>query len=974
MRNQQQASNCYSSENHGSNNISCVGVGGDNIGFATPSSAMSAQSTLQQLLLNTVAAQQQKNPFLMNSSSMGICSSTPLSTSSVSSSNNNNTNATNVGSANGNCANLFSNLLDSTTTNITKNIPMNNNSNTITSQNTDNNISSSTTTSFYNPTTVNNNNLNSLLNNPNFTLNSLLLQQLQQSNVDILNSSNNNNNNTSYLASSPPSSNSFQFINQQTSFNNQINSSDLGFLSTSTSSNSSSSNSNLTPSPTNLSLRHSPPFSSPNNVNSINNNNMNNNNNILNENQNNTINATTSSITLNHPTSTSTTTTNNNTPSKASKKNLTTSSTSFNPYPVTTKSTNENSSNGKQLMFIEENGKSRVSSSLLQSNSDQFEISCTSCRAKHRKCSKELPACSYCLARGITCIYRKPKKKGRQGKQQVGDLSQQPFDLQSNTFLDMQSSFEMNPQIVNNFNEPNNMFTMMGNQTIPSTLDNNFIPFHQQNQQELLQQHEFQNASSIESFDPNNWINQIRSSLQTNDNSNDINMLHSLLTSDSINNIFSLTNLMENNPLQNQSTTNSTTNQQQQQQHNYSINDLTDELMKRLTLEDYCKSTSFPVIDKSEFSSLLHSEKRTLEATALLYSIHALMCQRKGLKHEAASACNQARNILSRVFDKNNDFLIACAYCNLSVYSSGEGNLAEAKFYLKFVDYYFENESTSETNNVVHVNNFNLKMLKTVAEMSAGIAAQDVDSNPLGIDSEKKEIGNLLIGFYKLCTGEKKAPQPLLDIVSKTVTGDTLKLYMTLLELVSKLFYQHEMERNLSNEHSEISQRVINSFIHGTRVLILQECGISSGSIIEESANRLINISCEDNYGTAYSVLLCAIAAACRVHLKIVRDIKKGIRMNNGEDGVDYFEMIKKGLKALTLFSTRYGRVTKLYRSLIIELQEVEREHSGFKLCLLATKEIERLKLKKLSPTMDVPSLLSKDDILSIYYLVSPEQ
>ena len=621
------------------------------------------------------------------------------------------------------------------------------------------------------------------------------------------------------------------------------------------------------------------------------------------------------------------------------------------PSSVTTPS----SSQTKSLHFIEENGINRGGTSkpyentefTMMMNRDHFEIACVSCRAKHRKCDRRIGGCTYCLSRGIPCVYRRAKKKGRQGKS-------------TNLPMDEDEMIMSETQNMGNYS------TLGAGDANPVS---NFSGLYQMNNQNLI-------PTQPSRFNPEDLISQIRSSLQNNDNSQNINALHSFLTSHSI---FQIANMMEEQNFAAQALQN-----QQQTSPPVDVNDVTDQLMKRLTLEDYCDSTTVAIIDKESVPSLLQNEKKVSEASALLYSIHALMCQKKSLKQEAEAAFNKARTILTEVFDKYDNFLVACTYCNLSMYCSGEGNLEEAKFYLHFVDYYFEqnNDSSANDNSIVRVNNDNLKMLRTVCEMSAGIAAVDPNektssSNSSPSDSsEKGEAGNLLIGFYKLCSGEKKAPQPLLDIVSKTITTDSIKLYMTLLELVSKLFYQHQQNRNLPNSKQPISRSILTAFVHGTRVLILQECGINSGPIIEESAAKLIEISCEDKLGLAMPLILSAIATSCKIFVQVVDDVEHGRRKNN-ENGIDYYEIISKGLQTLTQLGLKFGRVNKMYGPVIQEMQEIQKKHDNARLCQMVAAEVQRLKLLKefvtqsnISSPPSTSSFLNEQDVLKLYSMV----
>ncbi|KAF0982862.1 hypothetical protein FDP41_010841 [Naegleria fowleri] len=759
----------------------------------------------------------------------------------------------------------------------------------------------------------------------------------------------------------------------------------------------------------------------------------------------------TSSATNSKPSKRKHSTTNSNSPRHHQQQ---TSTLIFKPYPASTSQSHNSSKtneHSRQLLFIEENGQTKSSNST--TDPSHFEISCVSCRVKHRKCDKKLPTCSYCALRGIECVYRKPRKKGRQGKsflhedyedqfelddqktkediiedQQVSNttinnnitntgllnqqqqqqelilqqqqqqlLMQQPTSGAFNNVLNNFGLFSLNPPQLESQLQPSlqsqlesQLFSLLNQPPQPQQF---LIPSNTS----LLDVNQFSmNANPLPTYNPEDWLYQIRSSLRNNDETNNVNTLHSLLTSDSISTLFQLSNMVEDPNTNNVRTTNTnitTTSSSATtiaNDPNVSIDVITEQLMKRLTLEDYCKSTSFPLIDEQSVSHLLRNEKKQAEASALLYSIHSLMCQRKGLKAEAESAHQKAKSILSTVFNTYENFLVACSYCNLSMYCSGEGNLEDARFFLHFVDYYFDQaEQNTATDHIVHVNTYHLKMLKHVAEMACGMAVKDSESSSRSLldsstneeHSDKNDIGNLLIGFYKMCSGAKQAPKPLLEIVSKTITTDTVKLYLTLLELVSKLFYQHETNRNLKDEQGQMSSRVRMALNHGIRLLVLQECGITSDPMLEESANALIDIACEDKFGAAYPIMLSAVAAACRVHLKVIKEIEQGKRQNLGGDGVDYYEMIKKGLKVLTIFSTRFGRVNKLYSPLILELQEVERNHIKAKLCLLVGSEIERLKLLKAQPSsmtmssdsqQHLLSFLTKEDILTIYYLVPP--
>ncbi|KAL9652507.1 hypothetical protein ABK040_000079 [Willaertia magna] len=603
-----------------------------------------------------------------------------------------------------------------------------------------------------------------------------------------------------------------------------------------------------------------------------------------------------------------------------------------------------------------------------------FHIACTACREKHIKCDKKLPSCTYCIKHGLRCVYRKPKKRGR------------PSTKNKNGTPTEGETYE---------NDPNEMVLVMGNNTgaqnsilvnptNSSTSTSALMPLLQTSDNQsinastplwfpMMGQDTTTQALSSSSIPPTKILK------EGDDMDEDEKMKHDTKTNGTINSEVQGSTSTMLRPTSEELA--NYTNLPHIDFNNESLvalikmsRDLNRQLMKRLTVDDYYKSTSMPLVDQRSVEQLFFSDRRNTEANCLLYSIHMLMCQRKGYKEEAERAFEKTRALLSTVFDQWRSFLIACTYCNLSIYCSGEGNDADAVFYLSFVDYYF-----TQLKEKYNMNQQNLKYLKSIAEMAAGVGVGN--EKPIGdelvsalttsgINKQcQHDVANLLVGFYKYTTGQKKVPPELLQITSQNINQDTVYLYLTLFDMISKLVTTHESnrQRNMTPEQESISQAICDAFINGTRVLILQQCGYK-GKVLEDAANRIAEIfSNEISIGFASPLYISAVAASCMVHLGIITEIENGERLNY-ENNVDYYSMIDKDLKAMNSLEKQFGRVRKRYSQIIQQLENIKQRRE-LEVSRLVFNEIERLKnARKQGNEGGVEdSLLSQEHISSIF-------
>ncbi|KAL9647397.1 hypothetical protein ABK040_011761 [Willaertia magna] len=82
------------------------------------------------------------------------------------------------------------------------------------------------------------------------------------------------------------------------------------------------------------------------------------------------------------------------------------------------------SNNQQQLDLLEEETNLNIINNYNDNNNNKtlqeeeekkfYPIACANCRQRHKKCDKLYPSCTQCQKRGVNCVYKTPKKKGRQ--------------------------------------------------------------------------------------------------------------------------------------------------------------------------------------------------------------------------------------------------------------------------------------------------------------------------------------------------------------------------------------------------------------------------------------------------------------------------------------------------------------------------------------------------------------------------------
>ncbi|EFC40981.1 hypothetical protein NAEGRDRAFT_80888 [Naegleria gruberi] len=573
-------------------------------------------------------------------------------------------------------------------------------------------------------------------------------------------------------------------------------------------------------------------------------------------------------------------------------------SSSNNNLPMTspTSSSSLSSSSGSNGQHVEESKKKKKKKPVAPESDEDEEmqmegdesgglfhpIACVQCRRLHKRCDRKLPACSKCVSRGVNCEYKIPRKKGRTAKPKTsteGDQSNR--DIASS--LPSWEGVSMNPPELDRIST--NTAPQMADVDVRRISEMNMCIFNTTNA----------------------GVKPLHSSTTK--------LLANILSSET--------------PYGNIAKT--------PEKH----------LDKRKVLDLYFNifGNGMPVIERKDFEGYLSSKSNNSkdddeeiitegndimpnkkEVYAMFLAIKAICEQRTGLSDLAEETMKKAREALSKFFDEHSNFYVSCCYAFMCIYESGCGRLKTAKYYLQSVNFYLDELSEEEQQNLT-IYQKNLKKIRSFCKVCS--------SNDSGVLSLLKDWPNV---FEK--TLGIQIPTEWRTLLEQDLTPNN---YSTMIKVVETLL--HIVRMHLTKTGSERNLKIFDMgstiVFHGIRLGILS--AVNRGKeLIEESALKITFGTENELFLFVPPPIVAHVAAAAKVHLHIVKSIEAGERqnpevmmvptVNYGEEPrvgtVDYYEILAKDLRALNILSKRYKKVSLFHKTLMQEMEEIiNRKH-----------------------------------------------
>ena len=334
-----------------------------------------------------------------------------------------------------------------------------------------------------------------------------------------------------------------------------------------------------------------------------------------------------------------------------------------------------------------------------------------------------------------------------------------------------------------------------------------------------------------------------------------------------------------------------------------------------------------PVIERKQFEQLLSDGKDDVKTMYL--AIRAMCEQHVGLNELAEDSIKQTRSRLTSSFDQYSNFYIVCAYLFMSLYESGCGRMKTARFYIRSVDFYFE-EMSIEESMALTTYQINLRKLLAMAQVWIG------NGDHLAMLKE----WSLLLEKHGI-----QVPTECRTLLEQDVSIENYIAILKTVELLVELSYQKYQSSSPKSEKFfdlfKLAQPII---ISSFRIAILSHVN-RSRNIVESNALRVTQSTQHELFNMMPPVVVSHIVLASRVHLDICRSIQRGERENPvlmevpitsifGDNATtleltDYFQVLEKDFRALRILSIRFKKVSLLYGDLMEEIEQVLYEHNG---------------------------------------------
>ncbi|EFC38004.1 predicted protein [Naegleria gruberi] len=310
-----------------------------------------------------------------------------------------------------------------------------------------------------------------------------------------------------------------------------------------------------------------------------------------------------------------------------------------------------------------------------------------------------------------------------------------------------------------------------------------------------------------------------------------------------------------------------------------------------------------------------------LEMEAFFYSAKSVVEQflgRSEISNDSALNCRKKLALIN----KAPSLVVSSAYLNLAIVEIGNGNLQLSNYYMNSVKFYFTSKSEKERLEMTPEEQGLLKTLGVFEHMV--VFHSDFD---LAIRNIPKlyefASGTFLPKYVSALFEQSITPQNCNEIiaVSESLFNQMVELCKTVIDIKKPANKKHYYDGLFFTR---------DIFYNGIQIGILIRA-TTGKELIEEASLKISHLTGNIFFSATSPILIPYFILAARVNLQIAKSIQSGTRENNqlgiGPDGnpkkIDYFEIVSKDLKALTLLNNRYKIVQLQNETLLRSMSEV---------------------------------------------------
>lgn len=365
----------------------------------------------------------------------------------------------------------------------------------------------------------------------------------------------------------------------------------------------------------------------------------------------------------------------------------------------------------------------------------------------------------------------------------------------------------------------------------------------------------------------------------------------------------------------------------------YTLN--SERLIERQDLERYLsnrtssRSTKDSEEDLENASEFIVDNKK--EVFAMFLAMKAYYEQQMGMEG-AEETIKKAHEALSKIFDKHSNFYVACAYAFMAGYESACGRVKNAKFYLHFLNFYFDEMSEEEKQNLT-IYHKNLKKHQQFITLGC-----KNDSSIMTLIRDWVEVYETFLGL--------SFPTVWKSLVTQHLNINNYMLIIKIIETMEQIGRIH-----LSKTRDETLLKIFDDaatfVVNGIKIGILSAVGCGR-DMIEESAITITKATQSNFFHLLPPFIVPHLVAATKVHMHIVKSIERGERkhfdavnspnnVNSTLESVDYYDVLSKDLRGLRMLGKRFKKVLLQNKKLLDEVEEILQRKQLFSTLTLPT-------------------------------------
>ncbi|EFC36123.1 predicted protein [Naegleria gruberi] len=385
--------------------------------------------------------------------------------------------------------------------------------------------------------------------------------------------------------------------------------------------------------------------------------------------------------------------------------------------------------------------------------------------------------------------------------------------------------------------------------------------------------------------------------------------------------------------------------------HNNSANENVRQIKKN-TIQTYAEIICIgsPAFSMEQMEEMIFMDTSTLinerkDILAYLLSVQGLCEQRFGFLDFSEKSMQRAREVLKHVYDQNENQYVACTYNHMAFYFAGTMDRKRARFYLSCsenfiseLDIYATQRNLSKqealqerqhsfgSNVVMSVRDF--MIFKNVVETLAS------QSNPLPVSDILENTFYQIVGIEIPEELKKYVDFNLINIYDINTLEERIRGFEAVFNMIHVSLKQSVRPSMCQKMHEFVQLFMLN----GVRILKISIANIPIPlskehepwiKLLEQSALALTEASQTDFFSFISPLMIPYYLASANVNLEILKSIVEGKRQNNQPfprvyrfgiheifpeeiltDTVDYFQVVKKDLRALQVLSSRYRYIS----------------------------------------------------------------